>query len=243
VNPLQQLQSDVVAYLLGNPATAAVPYRAFRSMAIESAVKAALAGWSVRVPGKTGVSCLALMPSVFAEYPDVPGPQAAVEIVIRTFEDPKVNNSGLSAEDVALANLAWLDGLIIEDLTQLYPGQMGPVLKANHDFPGFLVYDTVMAGQLPQDALGRTFEPTIGDDDAGNVTLGCADTAAAIYYTTDGSCPIPGFNAASPAFPAGSTTRTYSGPFAVAPGTTVRFIAWNPALLPSHVNQAAVDVP
>ena len=226
-----------MAYLLGNPATAAVPYQTFRRMAIDSAVKDALAAWTVRVPGQVGVSCLVLMPSIEAEYPNVPGPQGAVEIIVRTFEDPKVNNTGLTAEDVGLANLAWLDGLIIEDLTQLYPGQKGPALRPNCDYPGFLVYDSVLAGKLPQSALARTAEPAIADDGAGNVTLSCTDSSAAIYYTADGSCPQPGGAGA------GAATLLYAGPFAVAAGTIVRFIAWNPALLPSHVNKATVNIP
>src|SRR5438270_13162200 len=100
MNPLQQLQEDAVAYLLGNPATAVVGYDSFRKQAVESAVKDALAGWTVRVAGRIGVNCLVLMPSFFAEDPNVPGVQGSVEMVVRTFEDPKVNNTGLSAEDV-----------------------------------------------------------------------------------------------------------------------------------------------
>src|SRR5437868_1689961 len=100
MNPLQQLQEDAVAYLLGNPATAVVGYDNFRKQAIESVVKDTLAGWAVRVPGKIGVNCLVLMPSFFSEDPNVPGVQGSVELIIRTFEDPKVNNTNLSAEDV-----------------------------------------------------------------------------------------------------------------------------------------------
>lgn len=236
MNPLQQLQEDCVAYLLGNPATAAVPYQTYRRMAIDSAAKDALAAWNVRVAGQIGLSCLVLMPSIEAEYPNVPGPQGAVEIIIRTFEDPKINNTGFSAEDVGMANLAWLDGLIIEDLTQLYPGQKGPALRPNYDYPGFLVYDTVLAGKLPQGALSRTAEPTISDDGAGHVTLACTDSAAAIYHTLDGSCPQPGLVA-------GAVTLVYANPFPVASGTVVRFIAWNTALLPSNVNKATVNIP
>jgi Chitobiase/beta-hexosaminidase C-terminal domain len=237
MNPLQQLQEDCVAMLLGNPATASVPFQTFRSMAIDSAVKDSLAAWAVRATGQVGVSCLVLMPTIESEYPNVPGPQGVIEIVLRTFEDPKVNNTGLTAEDVALANLAWMDGLIIEDLTQLYPGQKGPSLKPNYDYPGFLVYDTVLAGKLPQNAVSRTVDPSITDDGAGNVTLACGDSAAGIFYTLDGSCPQPGSTAAS------SPTLPYTSPILVISGTVIRFVAWNPALLPSHVNKATVKIP
>jgi hypothetical protein len=236
MNPLQQLQEDAIHYLLGNPATAAVGYESFRQQAVDSAVRRALAGWSVRVPGKTGVYCLVLMPSFFVEDPNVPGVQGAVELTIRTFEDPKVNNTDLSAEDVALANLRWFgDGLVIAGLLAIYPNTRGPALKPNHDFPGFLVYDTVLRGQLPQDFPGRTAQPTIAGDNAGNVTLACSDGAAGIFYTLEGSMPQPGDSSSEGA------TKVYATPFAVANGKVVRALAWNPAILPSDVNQATIN--
>jgi Chitobiase/beta-hexosaminidase C-terminal domain len=235
MNPLQQLQEDAVNYLLGNPATAAVGYESFRQQAIDSAVRQAIAGWSVRVPGKTGVYCLVLMPSFFVEDPNVPGIQGTVELTIRTFEDPKINNTDLSAEDVALANLRWFgDGLVIAGLLAIYPKTNGPALKPNYDYPGFLVYDTVLRGQLPQDFLGRTLQPTINND-VGSVTLMCSDGAAGIYYTVDGSMPQPGDTSG-----AGSTT-VYTAPFTVSNGTIVRCLAWNTTILPSDVDQATVS--
>ncbi len=235
MNPLQQLQEDAVNYLLGNPATAAVGYESFRQQAIDRAVKQALAGWSVRVPGKTGVYCLVLMPSFFVEDPNVPGIQGSVELTIRTFEDPKINNTDLSAEDVALANLRWFgDGLVIAGLLAIYPSTNGPALKPNYDYPGFLVYDTVLRGQLPQDFPGRTPQPTVNND-AGNVTLTCSDGAAGIYYTVDGSMPQPGDTSGS------GSTSVYTAPFTVSSGTIVRCLGWNPAILPSDVDQATIS--
>lgn len=236
MNPLQQLQEDAVNYLLGNPATAVVGYESFRQQAIDGAVKQALAGWSIRVAGKTGVYCLVLMPSFFVEDPNVPGVQGAVELTIRTFEDPKINNTNLSAEDVALANLRWFgDGLLIAGLLAIYPGTKGPALKANYDYPGFLVYDTVLRGNLPQDYPGRTAQPAISNDSGGNVTLSCSDGAADVYYTLDGSMPQPGDTSAA------GSTKLYAAPFSVTSGTVVRCLAWNTTILPSDVNLAAIN--
>jgi len=231
MNPLQQLQEDAVAYLLGNPFTAAVGYDSFRKQAIDSAIKEALAGWSVRVPGKTGVNCLVLMPSFFAQDVNVPGVQGSIELIIRTFEDPKVNNTDLSAEDVALANLKWFgDGLLIEGLISIFPDKKGPALKPNYDYPGFLVYDTVLTAYLPQDYQGRTTAPVVTDDNAGNVTITCPDPAAQIYFSVDEKMPTPG-----------DPARLYSAPFPVPPGTVIRCLAWNPDLLPSDVDQVTVN--
>jgi hypothetical protein len=237
MNPLQQLQEDAVRYLLGNPATANVDYASYRQQAIDSSMKQALAAWSVRVPGKIGVRCLVLMPSFFAEDPNVPGVQGSVELIIRTFEDPKVNNTGLSAEDVALANLNWFgDGLVIAGLLAINPNVKGPALKPNYDFGGCLVYDTVLSGKLPQDYPGRTTQPSLVED-AGNVTLGCDDGAAGIYYTVDGSMPQPGDATGS------SSTKLYSASFTVPSGTVVRCVAWNPVILPSDVDQVTINYP
>jgi hypothetical protein len=236
MNPLQQLQEDAVNYLLGNPATAAVGYESFRQQTIDGAVKQALAGWSIRLAGKTGVYCLVLMPSFFVEDPNVPGVQGSVELTIRTFEDPKINNTELTAEDVALANLRWFgDGLVIAGLLAIYASTKGPALKPNYDYPGFLVYDTVLRGQLPQDYPGRTAQPTISSDSDGNVTVGCSDGAAGIYYTLDGSMPQPGDSTGA------GSTKVYTAPFTAATGTVVRCVAWNTAILPSDVDQAAIN--
>jgi hypothetical protein len=235
MNPLQQLQEDAVNYLLGNPATAAVGYESFRQQTIDSAAKRALAGWSVRTPGQIGVYCLVLMPSLSVDDPNVPGLQGSVELTIRTFEDPKINNTGLTAEDVALANLRWFgDGLVIASLLAIYPSTKGPALKPNYDYPGFLVYDTVLRGQLPQNYPGRTPQPTIASDNAGTVTLACADGAAGIYYTLDGSMPIPGDGSGI------GVTKVFAEPFTVTSGTTIRSLAWNTAILPSDVGEATV---
>ena len=141
---------------------------------------------------------------------------------------PKINNTNLSAEDVALANLRWFgDGLVIAGLLAIYPSTNGPALKPNYDYPGFLVYDTVLRGQLPQDFPGRTPQPDIINNDAGNVTLTCSDGAAGIYYTIDGSMPQPGDTSGS-----GSTSKCIRrhSPFPAAPSFVAS--AWNPAILP-----------
>jgi hypothetical protein len=234
-DPLKQLQEDAVNFLLGNPATASVPYTSFRRQVIQAQAAAAQAAWKARQAGVAGVACLVLMPKARLRFPNVPGPQFEVELTVRTFEDPKVNNSGLSAESVAVANYRWLDGLLVEDLTELYGDEQEDAVKPNYDYPGFLVYDSVLKGALPQDYAGRTAPPSITDDDAGNVTLACEDGSAVIYYTLDGSLPTPGAPADG-----NPSTKRYSGPFAATTGVTVRAIAWDPAMIPSHCAKGTV---
>lgn len=239
MNPLHQLQEDAVAYLLGNPETAVVGYESYRKQTIESAVKEDLAGWTVRVPGKIGVYCLVLMPSFRVVDRNVPGVQGNVELIIRTFEDPKVNNTGLSAESVAMSNLRWFgDGLLIRGLElEIVPDDKGEALKPNYGWPGFLVYETTLTAYMPQDYIGRTVMPTIADDNAGNVTLACTDPAALIYYTIGGAMPQPGDQSGK------SNTLVYAAPFQVERGAIIRCLAYNPAMLPSFVDQVTVNYP
>lgn len=230
-DPLLQLQDDCTAMLLGNPFTADVPFTSFRRQVTEHMADEARAAWSIRTEGKTGIACLVLMPSCVREYQNVPGLQLEAEIVIRTFEDPKVNNTGLSAERVALANLKWLDGLIIEDLMALYGDDKGPALKPNYDFDGMLVYDSTLRGKLPQETLDRTAPVDITDDDAGTVTLSCDDVDAVIYYTDSGAGPEPG-----------KAEQVYGGPFEVVSGSIVRAISWNPAKRPSGIVKGKITI-
>lgn len=233
MNPLQQLQEDVVNYLLGNPTTAAVPYTTFRKQVIEFVADEALGGWKVRVEGKIGVSCLVLMPKARNQDPNVPGPQLHLEIIIRTIEDPKVNNLTFSAEDVALENLRWLDGLLIGGVTQLYAPHDEDAVRPNYEYPGMLVYDTILKGACPQDYLGRTSDPTFIDNGDQTVSLACPDPAAIIFFTSDGTMPTPG-----------NKDQVYSGGPIPAPiGTFITAVAWDPSVLPSSAPRMVVEGP
>jgi hypothetical protein len=233
MNDLAQLQADLARYLLGNPETAAVPFTEFRKMVVESAADEAAAAWKIRVDGSVGVAALVLPPSVRTKYSNVPGPQYSVEIMVRIFEDPKVNNTGLTSEDVGLSVLRWVDGLVIEDLTELYGDTDQEALRPNSDYEGFLVHDVVFVGELPQDMLARTTAPGITEAD-GVVTLTCIDAGAEIYYTVTAA----GDDLTGPEI--GNAEQLYSAPFTVAVGDVVRVQALATGKLPSHLARANI---
>jgi hypothetical protein len=232
---LWPFQEAVTSLLLGNPATKVVPFTAYRKLLIESTQDEALAAWKVRVPGKVGIACLIMMPSLRIVEPEVPGPQYEIVQVIRTFNDPRVNKTGLTAEGVAMCNLRWLDGHLFEGITELHGDSKGEALKPNYDYPGLLAYDSTVSGPLPQDYLGRCGAPTIAADGAGVVTLSGAEEGAAIYYTVDGREPMPPANANE-----ATTAALYQGPFPAANGAVVKAMAWDQVKLPSHTIQAVV---
>ena len=149
---------------------------------------------------------------------------------MRLFEDPTANNTGLTSEAAAMSVLRFCDGLIIEDLTGLYAStENGSALRPNYDFPGFLVYDVVFGGELPQDLVVRTVDPTITDDNAGMVYLACTDATAVIYYSLGGEAVQPG-----------SAAQLYSNSFLVDSGAVVRAVALAPNRLPSNLVQGVV---
>lgn len=230
MNPLQQLQEAVTAMALGNPDTAVVPVTWFRKQVIEAQANEALAAWNVRVPGKVGLAAQVLLPSLRRAFANVPGPQYNVEIRLRIFDDPKVNNTNLTAEDVGLSMLRWLDGLTLEGITQLIADPERDALQPVYDFPGFVVYDSVLVGPLPQDQPVRTAPPEIVEDAPGQVRLWCNDGAAQIYFSLD----------ANTAVQPGLASQLYRAPLTLPVGTVVQCLAWNPALLPSHVARGRI---
>ena len=232
---LWPFQEAITGQLMGNPATRMVPYSAYRKLLIESAQDEAQAAWKVRVPGKVGIACLVMMPALRIVTPEVPGPQYEVVITIRSFNDPRVNNTGLHAEGVAMANLRWLDGHLFEGVTELHGDAKGEALKPNYDYPGLLVYDSTLVGPLPQDYLGRCGAPVISADNNGNVTLSGFEAEATAYYTVDGSEPMPPANDGE-----ATAAKVYAGPFPAAVGTKVKALAWDRVKLPSHTAQGVI---
>lgn len=75
-------------------------------------------------------------------------------------------------------------------------------------------------------ASAPTFSPAAGSySSAQTVTLSCATSGVAIFYTTDGSTPTP-------------LSQRYLGPFSVSANETINAIAIAPGFFPSAVTSA-----
>jgi hypothetical protein len=232
MNPTDQLslqQQDLCNLLLGDPALAVVPVSTFKAMLISAVAAEAADIWTDRSGlGKKGCAIQVRMPVVRVMTPNVPGPQYQVQYTIRVFEDPVENNTGLTAESIALEILAWLDGAMLTGNATLLADTHGPALRPVCEYSDRFAYDVVFLAQSPQASRDRTLAATLSDDGHGNITLSCADPNAAIYYSVNSALPVIG------------VTRPYSAPFKVAAGDTVRFFAYAPGMLPSFTACAQI---
>ena len=233
MNAIDQLslqQQDICNLLLGDPALAAVPVSTFKAMLISAVAAEATDMWTDRSGlGKKGCAIQIRMPALRVMTPNVPGPQYQVEYTIRVFEDPVENNTGLTAESIALEILQWLDGAMLTGNATIIADIRGPALRPVYEYSDRFAYDVVFVAQSPQDSRDRTVTPALSDDGHGNITLSCADPNAQIYYSVNDPLPVIGIAA------------PYSAPFAVNAGDTVRFFAYAPGQLPSFVTCAQIN--
>ena len=234
-------QQDLCNLLLGDPTLALVPVSTFKTMLISAVAAEATDMWTDRSGlGKKGCAIQVRMPALRVETPNVPGPQYQVEYTIRVFEDPVENNTGLTAESIALEILAWLDGVMLTGNATILADTHGPALRPVYEYADRFAYDVVFAAQSPQDSRSRTVVPALTDDGHGNITLSCADPNAQIYYSVNAALPVIAFpnQAVSPAQTIGTP---YAAPFKVNAGDTVRFFAYTPGQLPSFITCAQIN--
>lgn len=248
IDDLAQYQLDLKNLLLGDPALAVVPIYKFKDQVIADVAAQDIGAWQVRQGcNVVGIAIEVRMPSVRGKYPEVGGPQLQLEFTIRIMEDPAQNTTGLTCEGVGLEVLQWLDGQIIEggaarEGFQIYADDKHPALQPKYDYPDRFCYDAVMIGEFPRAKTPRSFQPTISDNGAGQVTLATTD-GANIFYTTDGSMPLVPINPAGSLGAVSGSTNLYAAPFTVTAGTIVRWLAWQPGYFQSYVGKATINIP
>lgn len=178
-----------------------------------------------------GAGLLVEMPEFVANSPGVTGSPATWGINVVAFEERNTNltpGTGTMITNEQYAQLA------IDILQMTYIYGFGTLqVKTNaitpaHDWmtykPGIIAsrasfYATVGRQQSIRTAFAV---PTIA---GGMCTITCADGAAVIYYTIDGSMPVA-YNSTTNSTP--GTATLYTAPFAVTSGQTVLTAARNP---------------
>jgi hypothetical protein len=235
---LQRFQLDVAVRLEAAAFFADVPILIFRprtaltAAQIQDTINAALGALTTQ-NGKAGLCATVLMPLLHTEKQELPGPYLHLQCIIRVQENVMVN-MGVNGTQIACEDAA----IAVAQILHLWtPGGTAGILRAapntitpNPAFEGKVTYDVLIESELDLACLPKTVQPFISDN-AGTISIACADGSAATYYTIDGSMPWPG-NATYP-----STAALYNSPFpAPASGTLIRASSFTPGKLGSDID-------
>jgi hypothetical protein len=227
--PILQLQLDVADKLRSESLLQHLNVVSWRRKAWEKELDLATACLVPSPTGQTGAALVVGLPSIEVPSPNVPGPELDLVLPIFSLEDPANNPSTQqTAEENAQVALALLDQWQVEGLGSLYPDRQAVV--DSDQWPNLIALELRLRLRLPRNPIPRLTIPTISETD-GTVTLTTTDAGADIYYTTDES------------FPGSANTRAtlYTAPFAVTPGTVVRFASFLANYISSDVGHATIS--
>lgn len=234
MDELRLFQTDAALKLAAESAFEFVPVNIYRprdsgeALKIQTAIDSALAG-KVKKNGKAGLAVCVFMPEAETLQPNAPGPMLELVLTLRVYEDVTINESasgtGITAEQCALNILAslhhWTRGnqTVIADKKAIRPVED----RAR------IIYDVNVRLNAAPPFAARVAAPVITEEEI-NVSIACATSGAAIYYTQDGSTPAPGNEAAT----------LYAAPFEPAPQAFIRAAAYKSGLLSSNIAEAQV---
>lgn len=241
MSPLERLQLDVTHYLLSHgqlqyvTITHVRPRTAGEAAGIETKLARMLAGLEPR-NGKMGVAVLVGMPVVEGVNAEVRALRGDMVLPIEIMENILINGgaegTGASCETHALTVAALLQQQVFHPFNPLIsePRLMVPAPEALLDKT--IKYRITMRVPLVCDRVDKVVEPTV-QQSGGSITLACATSGAALYYTLDGSFPGPGNKAA----------LLYSTLLSLAPGVhELRAAAYLAGLAGSHSIAAEITV-
>lgn len=236
---IQELQDDVWGVLSSDGGFCHVPvFRARsplekdadgepvpgRSMVIEDDIDAALAGMKPK-NGKGGIAAIVLLPDVRPESQNSVGPSMRLIQKVRIIEDRMMNESrrgtGISASRLALHTVQLLNRRLLRGETLLIPDAQRMIEEVS--LPGDIMATEVnMECAQAVDPAGKAqlSKPVSVD---GRIVLSSSTPGADIYFTLDGSWPLP------------ETARRYDEPFALPVGTHIlRAVALAEGMTPSN---------
>lgn len=233
---LPNLQSDLTARLAADSYFADVPVLSEKQKDVASEIERAIGAVKGR-NGRLGAAAVVLSPVASDEFPDAPGEILAVEIGVLILENVTQNQGSLGTGKPALSlaqrAVRVLKHFVSNGLAQ--PLQcLKPTLVPRSNFAPLLAYEVRFGTlQADSDSEAKVATPGVAAAAAGaayTITLSCATSAAAKYYTLDGSYPWPGNPAAS----------LYAAPFTAAAGATVRAAAFAAGLLASNLVEVSL---
>jgi hypothetical protein len=224
---LQQFQLDIAARLEAAAFFVDVPvlvYRARSAMTaaqIQDQINAALGALTAQ-NGKAGLCITIMMPQLSTREQELPGPYLHMACKVRVQENVMVNmgegGTQIACEDAAIA--------VAQTLHLWTPGGTAGIIRVAENtivpveiVEGYVTYDVAMESDLDLACLAKTPQPLISASGE-LISIACANPAAAIYYTLDGTLPWSG-NGLYP-----SSATNYTNPFSVTAGTMVRAAAY-----------------
>jgi hypothetical protein len=207
---LYSVQQEIANALLADPFFAAIPVlvEVPRDLSFELQASVAAAGtWGV-----------VLVPQAQVTAPNAPGPIFdPVEFAVRFRQNTPVaaGPSALEAAETALALLHLFKPATVNEVLVAAPDALRRVIE-----PNVVTYEirvrTQVCAAYAVPSVATPVVSSAGTQSPQTVSLSCATTGAAIFYTLDGSAPVP----------RGATASLYSAPFMVSAACTLRVRAW-----------------
>lgn len=234
-DPFRQILDDCAARLQADAYFSDIAVLPFLTDSTEEEIAKRL-GAAKGQSGKVGACVLVLLPTVAVPSPNLPGPQFQVRQSFIVLEHPEINNGTIGTKKPA--------GAIAREVVRLfhhaYTGRGAQVWNAGSDaivpetgFRKLAGYTITLAAAWGQESVNRLPTPTIVATGTGpfSVTLACADAAAALWFTLDGSYPWPGNPGAA----------LYAEPLSISTASTLRVVAYRTAYQASNTATATVS--
>ena len=201
---LQRFQLDIAARLEGSSFFANVPVFILRPRAALTAAQIqdkiiTNLGALTTQNGKAGLCAAVLMPVLSTQKQELPGPYLHLKCTVRVQENVIINMGANGAqtpcEDAAI-NVAQVLHLGPQEAPELSARRRTQSLPTRlFQAPSHVAF--LVESELELPCLPKNHEPLLTNA-AGTVAIHCADPAAAIWYTLDGTAPWAG-NATYPA--------------------------------------------
>lgn len=234
-DPMLDLHDDVASLLESLPELADIYLVRSRTVdanavtQIEDEIERALSGLQATASGKSGLAVIVMLPEIVLaeENRGTPGPACFnLELMLRIVEN-RLINEGSSGSKITATRCA---AMLLQTLHHR-TFKNGKALRANRNATEedtiegitYLNVRFTMTDGLP--VADKVLNPTMTNS-GGNITLACATSGAAIYYTTDGTLPTA------------DNGTLYATPFTTpTAGTLIRVMATKTAHLPSNVSE------
>lgn len=230
-NPIAGIQEDFEGRLLAEPYFSDVAIIQQRRALTVDEISGQLGVLKGRA-SKVGACVIVKLPVLDVVDPNVPGPRTSPVQQLLIIEHPTHNASaqgtGKSAEQLAIAALQLFHHFVPYGVTQVFVGDQNAIVP-DESLPGLRAYVVTFTSFVQLAVPSKVIRPTITIDT--NVTLACATSGAAIYYTTDESYPSASNTAAT----------LYSAPFTTpASGTVIRVAGEKTGSQQSDIAQQSV---